>query len=190
MKKNGNNLAVMALVGAAIAIGFVKEYPVIISLLLFGGALWWWFKKKVQAPAQDRQNDQPTTGPDWSRIQREIDQLFYNHRDLLACLVFIARADGQMRDKERDVIATLCLDLMEYKLVPIQDLGWRLQEIQTLKNNEFEEALGRIVSKGKMVMQLLSSAAEQIIGTQKNVSPGEAYCVDTVNRIFAAPKEM
>lgn len=184
----------LALVGCVIAVLVVMRYPAILGLVLAGAAMMWWIKKKNEQPLvwngdpeDPPQEEQPEAKDelDWPRIRREIEQLFDNHWDLLSCLVFIARADGQMRDKERDVIATLCLNLMEYKLVPIQNLGWRFQDIRTLKNNEFEEALGRIVASGEKEMRLLASGAEQIIGTQKSVSPGEAYCAEAINKIFA-----
>lgn len=119
-------------------------------------------------------------------MRKSIAKLLEEHKDLLDCLIYIGKADGKMSDKEVEVIAEICNDLSEYKKIPIYrwDTIFRM-EIKRPKIEEFEAAVIKVKMKGEREMRLLTTGAERIIHTQKTLSPGEAYCVEVVNRVFA-----
>ena len=117
-------------------------------------------------------------------MRKAVAKLLEEHKDLLDCLIFIGKSDGRLSEKEVEVIAEICLDLTEYKRIPVYRFDTLFREIKRIKTEEFEVAVTRVKMKGEREMQLLTEGAERIIHTQKTLSPGEAYCVETVNKIF------
>lgn len=117
-------------------------------------------------------------------MRNSIVKLLDEHKDLLDCLVYIGKADGKLSDKEVEVIAEICIDLVEYKKIPIYRWDTLFRDIKRQKIEEFEAAVSRVKMKGDVEMRLLKTGAERIIHTQKTLSPGEAYCIEFVNRIF------
>jgi FlaA1/EpsC-like NDP-sugar epimerase len=112
---------------------------------------------------------------DYALIERQITELFEQNRDLISSLVFVSRADGQMRDTERDIIIFLLLKLSKHKDLPTYDIEQKLIAIPKITNEQFENIVKRM-SQEKTMIDIFKKAVSDIIGTQKKVSPGELYC--------------
>lgn len=105
---------------------------------------------------------------------------------VLDILVFIAKADGQMRSAERSVIATACKVFTHDLRITESQANDAVNRTATLSLHSFKTAVGRINKlNNEAVKRKLLAATRTIIGTQKNVTPGEQEALDYMAKRFA-----
>ncbi|MGV0961820.1 MAG: hypothetical protein ACOYB1_18500 [Limnohabitans sp.] len=127
--------------------------------------------------SEEEQTTEKSSEKNWEEIFAAIDRLFNKYVDLIAALVFIARADGQMRESERDIIIDICLELSDYKEIPRYKLEFILKDMRT-SGIDFKGLIDKIVNVNSGWIKILNEGAEKIINTQKTISPGEQFCLD------------
>lgn len=115
-----------------------------------------------------------------------LERLMAPEFPVLDILAFIAKADGQMRAAERKVIATACKVFTHDLRITESQANDALNRTATLSLHSFKVAVGRINKLGdESVKRKLLAASRTIIGTQKNVTPGEQEALDYMTKRFA-----
>lgn len=115
-----------------------------------------------------------------------LERLMTPEFPVLDILAFIAKADGQMRAAERKVIATACKVFTHDLRITESQANDALNRAATLSLHSFKVAVGRINKLGdEAVKRKLLAASRTIIGTQKNVTPGEQEALDYMAKRFA-----
>lgn len=115
-----------------------------------------------------------------------LERLMTPEFPVLDILVFIAKADGQMRAAERNVIAAACKVFTHDLRITESQANDAMSRTATLSLHSFKVAVGRINKlRDETVKRKLLAACRTIIGTQKNVTPGEQEALDYIAQRFA-----
>lgn len=115
-----------------------------------------------------------------------LERLMTTDFPVLDILVFIAKADGQIRAAERKVIATACKVFTHDLRITESQANDAINRTAALSLHSFKVAVGRINKLGDAaVKRKLLAASRTIIGTQKNVTPGEQEALDYMATRFA-----
>lgn len=115
-----------------------------------------------------------------------LERLMAPEFPVLDILVFIAKADGQMRAAERGVIATACKVFTHDLRITESQANDAINRTTTLSLHSFKVAVGRINKLGdEAVKRKLLAASRTIIGTQKHITPGEQEALDYMAKRFA-----
>lgn len=118
-----------------------------------------------------------------------LDQLMKPEFPVLDILVFIAKADGQMRKAERGVIAAACKVFTHDLRITEAQANDAMNSTPILSLHSFKIAVGRINKLGdETVKRKLLAAARTIVGTQAHVSPGEQEALDYMAKRFSKPE--
>jgi tellurite resistance protein len=107
------------------------------------------------------------------------------HADLIRCLIYVSKADGQMRREEREIIYKICRKLCkDERLSPdiVTDII-NCMDIPSLHG--FKLAVGRVATSGHpdVIMSLLD-ASKNIVATQKNIHPAEQVAIDYIHKKY------
>jgi hypothetical protein len=115
-----------------------------------------------------------------------LERLMTPEFPVLDILVFIAKADGQMRAAERKVMAAACKVFTHDLRITESQASDAINRTATLSLHSFKIAVGRINKlSDESVKRKLLAASRTIIGTQKNVTPGEQEALDYMAKRFA-----
>lgn len=115
-----------------------------------------------------------------------LERLLQPDFPVLDILAYIARADGQIRAAERTVIAAACKVFTHDLRITESQANDALNRTAALGLHSFKVAVGRINKLGDdAVKRKLLAASRTIIGTQKNVTPGEQEALDYMAKRFA-----
>jgi hypothetical protein len=115
-----------------------------------------------------------------------LDRLLNPDIPVLDILVFIAKADGRMMAAERKVIAAACKVFTHDLRITQDQVDKVLSYTATLSLHSFKVAVGRINKlRDETIKRKLLAASRTIIGTQKNVTPGEQEALDYMVTRFA-----
>ncbi len=164
---------------------------VLLVLILSGSAAFflWKEKRKEKQRAVDRyianryhNNYEEETRPaptQHRRIRKDILDLMEEYGDLIACLVFVGRADGRLLENECEVIRDIVDKFPGYKNFPWHEFTVGFKDIKI--QPELFESLVKKLAADKNKFAILRTGAKQIIGTQKTVQAGELYCLDFIN---------
>lgn len=106
--------------------------------------------------------------------------------DLIKCLLYIGKADGQMRKEERDIILNVCQSSADGSLDVEKTVTKLLNEIQVPSIQAFKLAVGRIASKNHDQFRVLARAASDIVNTQKTIHPSEQAALDYISKKASA----
>lgn len=115
-----------------------------------------------------------------------LERLMQPEFPVLDILAYIARADGQIRAAERQIIATACKVFTHDMRITESQANDALNRTAALGLHSFKVAVGRINKlNDEAVKRKLLAATRTIIGTQKNVTPGEQEALDYMAKRFA-----
>lgn len=115
-----------------------------------------------------------------------LERLMQPEFPVLGILAYIARADGQVRAAERTVIAAACKVFTHDLRITESQANDALNRTTALGLHSFKVAVGRINKLGdEAIKRKLLAATRTIIGTQKNVTPGEQEALDYMTKRFA-----
>lgn len=110
------------------------------------------------------------------------DTLLENEYDTLRVLLYIGKADGQLRAEEKTIIRETCRALANDSRITdvmIDELFYNLQ-IPTI--HAFKLAVGRLVKKGTQAYAVVMNAAEAMVATQKTVHPSEKEALEYMRK--------
>lgn len=115
-----------------------------------------------------------------------LDVLYRNHYEALQILLYVSRADGQLRAAERKIlIATFKVLTGDVRIT--DELGNNLiGAIETPSLHGFKVAAGKVANRGnKVSTRLLLIACQSIVNTQKTVTAAEQEALDYLAKRFA-----
>lgn len=105
---------------------------------------------------------------------------------VLDILVYVARADGQVRKAERAVIAAACKVFTHDMRITEAQAHDAINRTAALSLHGFKIAVGRINKRrDETVKRKLLAATRTIIGTQNTITPGEQEALDYMAKRFA-----
>ncbi len=118
--------------------------------------------------------------------ERSRDKLVEDECDVLRVLLYLGKADGQLRAAEKAVIRDTCVALVgDSRLTDKQiDNLFATLDVPTLQ--AFKLAVGRLSKRDQSSRQVLLDAAQKMIGTQKAVHQAEQEAIDYMRKRFAA----
>jgi NTP pyrophosphatase (non-canonical NTP hydrolase) len=105
--------------------------------------------------------------------QRARDTLQEEYEDVLRVLLFVAKANGQFREAEKQVVRAHLRELARDPRMTDEMADRIFQELSVPSPQAFKLAVGRIVAQHLVDPARLHEVCQQIVATQKIVSPGE-----------------
>lgn len=115
------------------------------------------------------------------------NKLLEDHADFLKGLLFIAKADGSMRKKEKDVFIAACNSLVKTSLIDEYIFEKMIEAITVPSLASFRTVIGKLAKQDASIRELFQNAAHEIVGTQKDVSASEKDAIDYIAKRFQTP---
>ena len=115
---------------------------------------------------------------------RTKDLLLEGEYDTLRVLLFVGKADGQLRAAEKAVIRDTCVAItIDSRLTDatIEDLLANM-DVPTLQ--AFKLAVGRLAKRDQAAQLVVMTAAEKMVATQKSVHQAEQEALDYMKKRF------
>jgi hypothetical protein len=109
-------------------------------------------------------------------------KLIKNHRDVLMVLLFLAKADGQLRAAERSVITSACNEIAPEEQWTEEDVKAALSSMDTPSRQAFNLAVGRLAKSAEAPLETVMDASRRIVATQKSVHAAEQEALDYILR--------
>ena len=110
------------------------------------------------------------------------DRIMEKHGDIIKALIYVGKADGQLRKTEREVIISVCKAALRGKDVPDEDLSKLLNKVPTPSPQAFKLAIDRISKSSIQNLKVVQKKAEQIVATQKTVHPSEKEALEFIDK--------
>jgi hypothetical protein len=117
--------------------------------------------------------------PDKSR-----DALLETEFDTLRVLLYIGKADGQLRAAEKLVIRNTCVAISKDSRLTEKDIGDLLAQMDVPTIQAFKMAVGRIDKRDASVKSIVLEASINIVNTQKVVHQSEQEALDYMRKRF------
>lgn len=117
---------------------------------------------------------------------RTKDLLLDGEYDTLRVLLYVGKADGQLRAAEKAIIRETCIAITNDSRLTdstIEDLVANM-DIPTLQ--AFKLAVGRLAKRDKAAQEVVMTAAKKMVATQTTVHPSEQEALDYMNKRFAS----
>ncbi|MCY1348387.1 hypothetical protein D9M69_345340 [compost metagenome] len=117
--------------------------------------------------------------------EHTLDLLYRNHYEALQILLYVGKADGQLRAEERKVIVAAC-KVMTGDVRITDDLANALIDAVALPGLQgFKVAVGKVAKRGNPdAMRRLMIACRTIVNTQKTVAAAEQEALDYMAKRF------
>lgn len=112
------------------------------------------------------------------------ESLLVEHADVMRVLLYVGKADGQLRLAEKEVIAGFARDLTGDAAIDTASIDAVLADVGVPTLGAYKLAVGRITDIDKRNKVL--AAVKNIIATQKVVSPSEQEALAYMERRFAS----
>lgn len=118
-----------------------------------------------------------------------LDQLYRNNLEALQVLLYVGKADGQLRAAERKVIAAACKVLTGDVRITEEMASDLIDSINIPSFHSFKVAVGRVAKRGNPGMiKRLMIACRTIVNTQKTVTATEQEALDYMAKRFSQRK--
>lgn len=118
-----------------------------------------------------------------------LDLLQRNHLEALQVLLYVGKADGQLRAAERKVIAAACKVLTGDVRITEQMASDLIGSINIPSFHSFKVAVGRIAKRGNPgMMKRLMIACRTIVNTQKAATATEQEALDYMAKRLQLPQ--
>jgi len=118
--------------------------------------------------------------------ERSTEILATDYVDILKVVYFVAKADGQYRKEEKEVISNYVRKLVRDDRITIKMIDEILKEIDVPTMQGFKLALGRVLKGGEVNPELLATCCQEIVDTQKSVHPMEKEALEYIEKKLSA----
>lgn len=118
--------------------------------------------------------------------ERSVEILLSDYLDTLKVLYFVAKADGQYRREEKEVVAGYLRKLIRDDRVTTAMVEDALRTIGVPSMQAFKMAVGRVLKSGQVDPALLRRCCEEIVATQATVHAREQEALDYIEKKRAA----
>ncbi len=110
--------------------------------------------------------------------ERVIDTIELEFSDVLKILYFVAKADGQFKKEEANVIAEYLRKLVSDDRVNFKMVDKVLRSYDVPSLQSFKLAVGRVMKAQEIDTDLLIDCCKKIVDTQKTVHPAEKAALE------------
>ncbi len=117
---------------------------------------------------------------------RTKDLLLEGEYDTLRILLYVGKADGQLRAAEKAVIRETCIAITKDSRLTDRTIEEMLVNMDVPTLQAFKLAVGRIAKRDKTAQDVVMSAAEKMVATQKTVHNAEQEALDYMKKRFAS----
>ena len=104
--------------------------------------------------------------------------------DTLRVLLYVGKADGQLRAAEKAVIRNTCVALSKDSRITDEMIGDLFSSLDVPTIHAFKLAVGRISKREPSARKILLNAAEEMVATQKTVHHSEQEALDYMRSRF------
>lgn len=112
------------------------------------------------------------------------DKLLENEYDTLRILLYIGKADGQLRREEKVIIRETCRALAKDSRITDEMIDEIFSWLEVPTLHAFKLAVNRFAKKGQSACDQILKATEEMIATQKTVHPSEAEAMEYIKKKF------
>lgn len=112
--------------------------------------------------------------------ERSTEILAEDYIDVLKTIYFVAKADGQYRQNEKDVIVEYLRKLVRDERITSEMIDGVLVEIGVPSMHGFKIAFGNVLKSGQVDPQLLASCCNEIVETQTSVHSMEKEALEYI----------
>lgn len=113
------------------------------------------------------------------------DLLYRNHYEILQVLLYVGKADGQLRSEERKVIAAACKVITGDVRITEDIANDLIDSVDLPGLHGFKVAVGKVAKHGDpAMMRRLLIACKTIVKTQKHVTATEQEALDYMAKRF------
>lgn len=113
------------------------------------------------------------------------DQLLEGEYDTLRVLLYVGKADGQLRAAEKSVIRDTCILITDDSRLTLSAIDDLLANLDVPTLQAFKLAVGRLAKRDQAAKAVVMTAAEKIVATQKTVHQAEQEALDYMKKRFA-----
>ena len=114
--------------------------------------------------------------------EKSTEILASDYIDVLKVIYFVAKADGQYRKEEKEVISLYVRKLVRDDRITTKMIDEILKEIDVPTMQGFKLAIGRTLKGGEVNPELLASCCQEIVDTQKSVHPMEKEALAYIDK--------
>jgi len=107
--------------------------------------------------------------------------------DTLRILLYIGKADGQLRAAEKSVIRETRVALAHDSRLTDAMIDGLLQDMEVPTLHAFKLAVGRIAKRGPAACEIVRTASEKMVATQPTVHQAEKEALDYMQKRFSNP---
>ena len=116
---------------------------------------------------------------------RTKDQLVADEFDTLRILLFVGKADGQLRAAEKEVIRDTCIAISNDTRLTVQTIEGLFNEMDVPTLQAFKLGVGRLAKRDQSSKAIVAAAVERIISTQTTIHSAEQEALDYIKKRFA-----
>lgn len=117
-----------------------------------------------------------------SSPERTRDAIFEEEYDTLRVLLYIGKADGQLRAPEKAIIRETCRALAKDSRITDAMIDEMFSNLDAPTIHAFKMAVGRLAKKEASAHALLMKAADDMVATQKTVHPAEKEALEYMRK--------
>lgn len=117
-----------------------------------------------------------------SSPERTRDTLIEEEYDTLRVLLYVGKADGQLRAPEKAIIRETCRALANDSRITDAMIDEIFSTLEAPTLHAFKLAVGRIGKREAAARTLLMKAAEEMVATQKAVHPAEKEALEYMRK--------
>jgi len=113
------------------------------------------------------------------------DKLLDEEYDTLRILLYVGKADGQLRAAEKEIIRNTCRAMANDSRITDQMIDRLFNALDVPSIHAFKLAVGRLVGKPLEARLMLIKASQDMVATQKTVHPSEQEALDYMEKKLA-----
>jgi len=117
---------------------------------------------------------------------KTMDQLLEDEYDTLRVLLYVGKADGQLRAAEKAEIRETCVTITNDSRLTDETIAELLANMDVPSLQAFKLAVGRLAKKDKASKDIVMVAAERIVATQKTIHSAEQEALDYMKKRFTS----
>ena len=126
----------------------------------------------------------------WDKYEQspeyKLGEFANNQYDALRILLYIGKADGALRAKEREIIRSTCHSLMNDSSITDAMIDNMFKDIQLMTEPAFKLAVGRLAKQSASIQKIVFDAAEKMIASDKKIHPTEQVALDYMRKRWSA----
>ena len=121
-----------------------------------------------------------------SSPDRAVDRLVDDEIDTLRVLLYVGKADGQLRAAEKAIIRETCVHLAGDTRLTDDSIDNIFKELRQPSIHAFKIAVGRVAKQGEHKSSILLNAAERMVATQKTIHAAETEALEYMRKRFSS----